>query len=421
MTAVALSPLTADPTIFHCDVAIVGGGIVGHTLALALQQSGLEVILLEAAAESIAVAKGRAYVFSVLSAQLFEQLGIWAEVLPRVSQFSQIQISDADSPAVAKLFPADLGSESLGYAVSHQTMLTALQRQLQHSSHFTALCPAVVERSTQTPEGAELMVNLPPSALAQQPQAIVKARLVVGADGSKSPLRSEAGISTKGWAYWQSCVTATIATSKDHQNIAYERFWYDGPMGVLPLADGRVQIVWTAPHEKAQALLEMSAEDFLDRLEIATGGLLGQLTLDSQRFLFPVRLMQSDRYVQSRLALVGDAAHCCHPVAGQGMNLGIRDAAALAEILTAAVQAGEDIGSLGVLRRYQRWRQPENWAILAFTDFLDRLFSNRWWPIVVVRRLGLRALQRSYWLRHFSLRLMTGQAGRIPNLDAKIE
>jgi 2-octaprenyl-6-methoxyphenol hydroxylase len=421
MTAVALSPLTTEPTIFHCDVAIVGGGIVGHTLALALQKSGLEVILLEAEAQSIAVAKGRAYVFSVLSAQLFEQLGVWAEVLPQVSQFSQIQISDADSPAVAKLFPADLGSESLGYAVSHQTMLTALQRQLQHSPNFTYLCPAAVERSTQTDAGAELMVNLPASALEKQSQSIVKARLIVGADGSKSPLRAEAGISTKGWAYWQSCVTATIATSEDHQNIAYERFWYDGPMGVLPLADGRVQIVWTAPHQQAQELLEMSAADFLDRLTVATGGLLGKLTLDSQRFLFPVRLMQSDRYVQSRLALVGDAAHCCHPVAGQGMNLGIRDAAALAEVLTSALKAGEDIGSLEVLQRYQRWRKPENWAILAFTDFLDRLFSNRWWPIVVVRRLGLRALQRSYWLRHFSLRLMTGQAGRIPNLRAKID
>jgi 2-octaprenyl-6-methoxyphenol hydroxylase len=216
-------------------------------------------------------------------------------------------------------------------------------------------------------------------------------------------------------------VTATIATSEDHQNIAYERFWYDGPMGVLPLADGRVQIVWTAPHEQARELLEMSVTDFIDRLTVATGGLLGKLTLDSQRFLFPVRLMQSDRYVQSRLALVGDAAHCCHPVAGQGMNLGIRDAAALAEVITSALLAGEDIGSLEVLQRYQRWRKPENWAILAFTDFLDRLFSNRWWPIVVVRRLGLRALQRSYWLRHFSLRLMTGQAGRIPNLGAKID
>lgn len=421
MTAAILTPTNSIPTTYHCDVAIVGGGIVGHTLALALQKSGLEVVLLEAEAESIAVAKGRAYVFSVLSAQLFEQLGVWAEVLPQVSQFSQIQISDADSPAVAKLFPADLGSESLGYAVGHQTMLVALQRQLQGSQNFTYLCPARVARSTQTAEDAELFVDLPPTTEGNKSMAVVKARLTVGADGSKSPLRSAAGIPTKGWAYWQSCVTATIATSEDHQNIAYERFWYDGPMGVLPLADGRVQIVWTAPHEQAQELLELPVADFIDRLEVATGGLLGKLTLDSQRFLFPVRLMQSDRYVQSRLALVGDAAHCCHPVAGQGMNLGIRDAAALAEVLTSAVAAGEDIGSLAVLQRYQRWRQLENWAILAFTDFLDRVFSNRWWPIVVVRRLGLRALQRSYWLRHFSLRLMTGQAGRIPNLGTKTE
>jgi 2-octaprenyl-6-methoxyphenol hydroxylase len=416
MTAAILNHTVSISATYHCDVAIVGGGIVGHTLALALQKSGLEVILLEAEAESIAVAKGRAYVFSVLSAQLFEQLGVWAEVLPQVSQFSQIQISDADSPVVAKLFPADLGSESLGYAVGHETMLTALQNQLLESQNFTYLCPARVNRSIQIEEGVELSVELPDNST-----AIVQARLTVGADGSKSPLRSEAGIPTKGWAYWQSCVTATIATSEDHQNIAYERFWYDGPMGVLPLADGRVQIVWTAPHEQARELLEMSVTDFIDRLTVATGGLLGKLTLDSQRFLFPVRLMQSDRYVQSRLALVGDAAHCCHPVAGQGMNLGIRDAAALAEVITSALLAGEDIGSLEVLQRYQRWRKPENWAILAFTDFLDRLFSNRWWPIVVVRRLGLRALQRSYWLRHFSLRLMTGQAGRIPNLGAKID
>jgi 2-octaprenyl-6-methoxyphenol hydroxylase len=421
MTAVIPSFATTEPKVLHCDVAIVGGGIVGHTLALALEKSGLAVILLEAEAESIAVAKGRAYVFSVLSAQIFQQLGIWDEVLPQVSQFSQIQISDADSPVVAQLFPQDLGSDSLGYAVSHHTMLTALQQRLQTSSQFTCLCPARVERADRTTEGAELMVAMAASAEAAPTQAIVKARLVVGADGAKSPLRSAAGIATKGWAYWQSCVTATVVPSENHQNIAYERFWYDGPMGVLPLADGRVQIVWTAAHAQAQELLETSAADFIDRLEVATGGLLGKLTLDSQRFLFPVRLMQSDRYAQERLALVGDAAHCCHPVAGQGMNLGIRDAAALAEVLIAAAAAGEDIGSLAVLQRYQRWRQPENWAILAFTDFLDRLFSNRWLPIVVVRRLGLRALQRSYWLRHWSLRLMTGRAGRIPNLGNKIE
>jgi 2-octaprenyl-6-methoxyphenol hydroxylase len=160
----------------------------------------------------------------------------------------------------------------------------------------------------------------------------------------------------------------------------------------------------------------MPAADFMAQLEIATGGLLGKLTLDSQRFLFPVKLMQSDRYVTNRLALLGDAAHCCHPVAGQGMNLGIRDAAALAEVIITAHHQGRDIGTVAVLNRYQHWRQWENWTILAFTDFLDRLFSNRWWPAIVVRRWGLVCLQRLPLLKRFSLQLMTGLSGRLPQL-----
>jgi 2-octaprenyl-6-methoxyphenol hydroxylase len=410
MPAVATQDIASSRSVYHCDVAIVGGGIIGHTLALALQSSGLEVILLEAAAESIAITKGRAYVFSVLSGQLFDKLGVWAEVLPHIAPFSQIQISDSDCPVVVKLHPEDLGTPALGYGVGHSVMLQALQTRLQENPHFTYLCPAQVEASKPLAAGAELTVRT------EDGEVTVRSRLTVGADGSQSPLRDAAGIRTKGWSYWQSCVTATIIPSQAHQNIAYERFWYDGPMGVLPLADGRVQIVWTAPHDRAQELLDLSAAEFIDRLETATGGHLGKLTLDSQRFLFPVRLMQSDRYVQERLALVGDAAHCCHPVAGQGMNLGIRDAMALAEVLTTAVEQSEDIGSLAVLQRYQRWRKPENWAILAFTDFLDRLFSNHWWPLIVVRRLGLRALRQLYPLRHLSLRLMTGLAGRIPQV-----
>ncbi len=399
------------PTTDLYDVAIVGGGIVGHTLALALQQSDLKVILIEAQAESLA--KDRSYVLSILSGQIFSNLGIWEQVLPHFSQFSQIQISDADHPTVVQLFPQDLGTAALGYAAGHQTMLTALQEKLSSTPNFSYLCPATVERLEPATNQTELLIQTPTQSLC------LRAKLVIGADGSKSPLRQQAGIRTKGWAYWQSCVTAIIQTEYPHQNIAYERFWYDGPMGVLPLADGRMQIVWTAPHDRAQELRDMPTSDFIGCLETATGNLLGQLTLDSPRVLFPVKLMQSDRYVQNRLALVGDAAHCCHPVAGQGMNLGIRDAAALAEIILAAHAQGEDIGSLTVLDRYQRWRKPENWAILAFTDFLDRLFSNRWWPIVFGRRIGLQILQRVPLLKHFSLRLMTGLAGHLPQLGLK--
>ncbi len=404
----ATAPLLTS-TVY--DVAIVGGGIVGHTLALALQQSDLKVILIEAQAESWS--KDRSYVLSILSGQIFANLGIWEQVLPHFSQFSQIQISDADHATVVKLFPEDLGTPVLGYAAGHQTVLTALQAKLAMAPNFTYLCPATVVRLEPGTDRTELLIQNPTQSQCLQ------ARLVIGADGSKSPLRQQAGISTTGWAYWQSCVTATIQPEHPHRDIAYERFWYDGPMGVLPLADGRLQIVWTAPHQRAQELRDMPASDFISCLETATGSLLGKLTLDSPRVLFPVKLMQSDRYVQKRLALVGDAAHCCHPVAGQGMNLGIRDAAALAEVIITAHAQGEDIGSLTVLDRYQRWRKPENWLILAFTDFLDRLFSNRWWPVIIFRRLGLQFLQQVPVLKHFSLRLMTGLAGRLPRLGLK--
>jgi 2-octaprenyl-6-methoxyphenol hydroxylase len=414
-TAIASHPLanTQIPD-YTCDVAIVGGGIVGHTLALALQQAGLEVILLEAQSASIAVTKGRAYALSILSGQIFAGLGIWEQVLPQFSQFSQIQISDADSPVVVKLTPADLGTPALGYAAGHQVLLTALQEQLRAAPNFTYLCPAQVDRVNYQADHCTISVTAPTG------KVLVHSTLTVGADGSQSPLRQQAAIGTKGWAYWQSCVTATVIPAHPHQNIAYERFWAAGPLGVLPLADGRVQIVWTAPHQQAQELVDLPIAEFIQQLEIATGHLLGKLTIDSQRFLFPVKLMQSDHYVKNRLALVGDAAHCCHPVAGQGMNLGIRDAAALAEILITAHRAGADLGSAAVLNRYQNWRQPENWAILAFTDLLDRCFSNQVWLIVVVRRWGLRFLAKVSWGKYLSLRLMTGLAGRIPQLAKKV-
>jgi 2-octaprenyl-6-methoxyphenol hydroxylase len=350
MTATIIGSTNIAPinqSVLTCDVAIVGGGIVGHTLALGLQQAGLQVILLEAQAESIAIAKGRAYALSILSGRIFQGLGIWQEVLPHFSQFAQIQISDADSPAIVHLLPQNLGTEVLGYAAGHGVLLNALQSKLESADNFNYLCPAQVDRVTYQADNCELAVTTPNG------QILIRSALTVGADGAKSPLRQQAEISTKGWAYWQSCVTATIIPQHPHQNIAYERFWSDGPLGVLPLADGRVQIVWTAPHQQAQELVEMPIEQFIDRLQIATGNLLGKLTIDSSRFLFPVQLMQSDRYIQHRLALVGDAAHCCHPVAGQGMNLGIRDAAALAEILANAHEKGEDLGSPQVLKRYQ--------------------------------------------------------------------
>lgn len=402
---------TASPQLDY-DLAIIGGGIIGNTLAVALQNSGLRVVSIESQSASISVAKGRAYVISMLSGRIFAGLGIWNQVLPQVTQFSQIQISDADHAGVVKLYPQDLGTETLGYAASHEVLLTALQEKLHAAANITVMCPAQVVGVEYTDTGAEITIQTPDT---DRPTTI-RASLVIAADGAKSSLRTQAGIQTSGWNYWQSCITATIKPEKPHQNIAYERFWYAGPIGVLPLADGRCQVVWTAPHQQAEELRDLPVAEFLHELEHCTGGLLGKLELDSQRWLFPVKLMQSQQYTAPRLALIGDAAHCCHPVAGQGMNLGIRDATALAEILVAAHQAGEDLGSEAVLKRYTNWRKPENWAILAFTDFLDRMFSTRLLPIVMIRRMGLFLLDRIPGCKYLALRLMTGLAGKIPQV-----
>jgi 2-octaprenyl-6-methoxyphenol hydroxylase len=245
---------------------------------------------------------------------------------------------------------------------------------------------------------------------------LVKTKLVVGADGARSLIRSLAGIKTQGWKYWQSCVAFTIKHQSPRNDIAFERFCYSGPMGILPLPGNRCQIVWTNPHAEAKALQELAEKEFLAELEKRTGGVLGRLELVGDRFLFPVQLMQCDRYIQSRLALVGDAAHCCHPVGGQGLNLGIRDAAALAQVLQQAYLRGEDIGDIQVLKRYESWRKGENLAILGFTDFLDRLFSNDWLPAVWARRCGLWLISNLPPLKIYALQLMTGLRGRIPQL-----
>ena len=238
---------TGSPQLNY-DLAIVGGGIIGNTLAVALQNSGLRVVSIESQAQSVSITKGRAYVLSMLSGRIFEGLGIWDRVLPQVTQFSQIQISDADYAGVVKMYPQDLGTESLGYAASHEVLLTALQTKLQAAANITVMCPAQVIDVDYSDTGAEITISTPDTATPTK----IRASLVIAADGAKSTLRSQAGIETSGWNYWQSCITATIKPEKHHQNVAYERFWYAGPIGVLPLADGRCQVVWTVPHQQAE-------------------------------------------------------------------------------------------------------------------------------------------------------------------------
>lgn len=300
----------------------------------------------------------------------------------------------------------------------HQVMLTVMQEFLADFEEFTWLCPAEVLQVNYQSDFVEVEFKHKDTDSLSGAEEIftVRSKLVIGADGARSPIRETAGIGTHGWKYWQSCVPMTIKTEKSHNNIAFERFWPSGPMGVLPLPGNRCQVVWRAPHAEAKALQALDQKEFLAKLEYRTAGLLGKVELLSDRYVFPVQLMQSDRYVQHSLALIGDAAHCCHPLGGQGLNMGVRDVGAIAEIIKTAYQEGKDIGYIRVLKSYEAWRRKENFIILGVTDFLDRMFSGTLLPIVAVCRLGLWGMGIIPIFKSLSLRVMTGLFGCYPEL-----
>ena len=397
---------------FDYDLAIVGAGIIGLTLASALKDSGLSIVLIEAKPYSVAAMKGQAYAVHMSSKRIFTGIGVWDKILPQIETFRQVCLSDANYPGVVEFQPADLGTDVLGYVAEHQALLTPLQEFMQNCPNVKYLCPAEVVQTQYQPDGVEI-------SLKAEGDRTIRTKLLVAADGARSPIRQSAGITTRGWQYWQSCIVAFVKPEKPHNNVAYERFWSSGPFAILPLPGNRCRIVWTAPHEEAKALIALDDEQFLVQLRRRYGDRMGKLELDGDRFVFPVQLMQSDRYVLPRLALVGDAAHCCHPVGGQGLNMGIRDAAALAQVVQSAYNQGEDVGNLQVLKRYERWRKQENLTILGFTDLLDRMFSNNFLPVVIVRRLGLLMLKQIRPIKKYALQLMTGLRGRLPELAQK--
>ncbi|ABA20850.1 2-octaprenyl-3-methyl-6-methoxy-1,4-benzoquinol hydroxylase [Trichormus variabilis ATCC 29413] len=407
-----VSPQPTPPELrkYDYDLVIVGGGIVGLTLASALKDSGLNILLIEAKVSSAAVAKGQAYAVHLLSALIYQGIGIWDKILPQIAKYRQVRLSDADYPGVVEFETTDLGTPELGYVAEHQALLEPLQEFVQNCPNVTYLCPAEVVSTNYQQNEVVIAVKI-----ADQLNTI-RSKLLVAADGSRSPIRQAAGIKTHGWKYWQSCIVAFVKPEKPHNDTAYERFWPSGPFAILPLPGNRCRIVWTAPHDEAKALCALNDEEFLQELSQRFGKQMGKLELLGDRFVFQVQLMQSDRYVLPRLALVGDAAHNCHPVGGQGLNLGIRDVAALAQVIQKAHQAGEDIGNIRVLKRYESWRQKENLAILGFTDMLDRMFSNQFPPLVFVRRLGLWFLQSVPALKTFMLKLMIGLKGKTPEL-----
>jgi 2-octaprenyl-6-methoxyphenol hydroxylase len=388
------------------DVLIVGAGMVGASLACALGDKNcaanrnLKVGIIEGNGNFLRgefTADGRASAIAFGSSQIWQNIGVWGGMQSRgVTPMHKIQVSEGDLPYQVDLRCEDMGQEALGYIVENSVTLAALWEFARECQNLELICPAKILDIEHVRDRNMMRVKIS-SEIGEQ---YLETKLLVGADGARSQVRQLANIAISERLYEQTCIVTTVKSENPHQNFAYERFQASGPFAILPLGCDRACIVWTATKEETPALLALDESTFLQELANRFGAplmaKLGNITVESRvRANYVPRWMHSQTYIQPRLALIGDAAHTTHPIAGQGMNLGIRDVNALANVLKAAHQNQEDLGAIAVLKRYQAKRKWDNLGVIWLTDISNRLFSNHNWFFKAIRRLGLLLLQIS--------------------------
>jgi len=413
------------------EVLISGGGMVGLTLGVALASAGVDVVVLEPidpATATNADFDGRSSAIARGTQQLLATLGIWPGMAAAAEPILDIRVSDGRiGSATSRLFLHYSGDElaedktapaghspglPLGYIVENRVVRTALQARAAEMPTLRVIMPgrlADLDRGSAMAEAA--LVD----------GRALRARLMVAAEGRGSPLRRAAGIKVTTWDYPQSAIVCTVAHEAPHHGVAHEHFLPAGPFALLPMVDDangghRSSLVWTERRSLVEAMLALDDAAFGAEMERRFGHSLGRLRPAGRRWSYPLSLMHAERYIAHRLALVGDAAHGIHPITGQGLNLGLRDVAALAETVVEARRLGLDPGDVTVLARYQRWRRFDNTALMLTTDGLNRLFSNDLGPLRLARDLGLAAVNRLPPLKRLFMRHAMGLVGDLPRL-----
>jgi 2-octaprenyl-6-methoxyphenol hydroxylase len=402
------------------DVLIVGGGLVGLTLGIALAGAGVSCTVIDredpATAQGAAF-DGRASAIAAGTRQMLEALGLWRAMAAGASPILDIRVSDGKigRPASALFLHYDhseVGEAPLGYIVENRVLRRALFAALPVEG-LTLLAPHSLDGEVaRGPHGVKARLD---------DGRRLTARLLVAADGRGSRIRAQAGIKTTQWDYPQSGIVATVEHELPHEGVAHENFLPAGPFAMLPLTDDaggrhRSSIVWTEKRELVAQMMALEEADFSAEIQRRFGDTLGALKATGPRWSYPLSLLLAERYVDHRLALVGDAAHGIHPIAGQGLNLGLRDVAALAEILVDASRLGLDLGDANVLSRYPQWRRFDALALVAVTDALNRLFSTDLPPVRLARDLGLAAVERIPPLKKLFMRHAMGVTGDLPRL-----
>jgi len=396
------------------DLLIIGGGMVGASLARAVSGLGLHVGVVEAfSLDSLAQPSfdDRVIALSWGSRVILETIGVWDRLVNEAEPIRDIHISDRGHFGFTHLNHRDEGVEALGYVVTASALGNALQRDLSTLPDVEFICPAKLLSFSINEHAIEVSLDMAGEARR------VSAKLLVAADGGDSQVRTQLAMPMMERAYGQTAIIANLTTEQPHRGIAYERFTDSGPLAMLPMTEGRYSMVWTARDEQVESLMALSDRAFLERLQTRFGYRLGKLDSIGKRLAYPLRLRRVTEQVRHRVALIGNAAHTIHPVTGQGFNLGLRDVAVLADVMGDVAQAKQDPGALEVLERYARWRQRDQQAVAFITDGLARLFANPLGPLRLVRNLGLLGLDGLPSLKHLVARQFMGLNGRLPRLS----
>ena len=392
-----------------CDVLIIGGGLVGASLACALEHSAHSVRIVEAVPLSSDVQPSyddRTVALSWGSRCIFEGMDLWQAMADRVEAIKTIHISDKGHFGATRLRHEEEHVDALGYVVENRVLGDVLYRRLQQISKLALHCPARLTGIEQ--QGDAVIASIEENG----EQRNIRARLLVAADGVISQVRDLLHIGSSVQDYGQCAVIANVTPGSRHDQVAYERFTDDGPIAFLPMTDNRCSLVWTVPALQAEELIQLDDKEFLRQLQQRFGHRLGQLQKVGRRHVYPLKLVETTQVVRDRVVIVGNAAHTIHPVAGQGFNLALRDIATLSELITAA----KDAGSSDLLQAYVEQRQDDARRVYRFTDSLVKIFSNNNSPLGHLRAAGLVAVGLIPPLRHQLARQSMGLGGRASEL-----
>lgn len=397
-------------TQLEYDITIVGGGLVGASLATALSGHGLKVAVLEAfelRSEQQPSYDDRSIALSYGSSRILDTMGIWQQIdQAGVCAIDTIHVSDKGHLGSARMSASDEAVAALGYVVESRVMGQVFAQGFEQMEGVDLLCPVKLQSMDISDKRVRLL------ALQGDEQLDIKTRLVVAADGGQSLVRQWQGIETWQADYGQTAIIANVTTQRPHQGVAYERFTNTGPLAMLPMTQGRCSLVWTADNAEVESIMGWDDTTFASALQERFGHRLGDIEHAGKRSAYPLKLMQVREAIRSRLAVIGNAAHMLHPVAGQGFNLGLRDVAALAQVVVDAHRRGDDFGQLSVLNEYRQWRRKDTARTLLMTDGLVRSFSTDFTPAALVRNVGLLALDAIPFMKRILTRQAMGLNGK---------